>query len=40
MGGGGGGGEVEGFDGGEEGGFSGVIEAEEEDGVLWGAKES
>jgi len=29
-----GGGEVEGFDGGEEGGFAGVVEAEEEDGVF------
>ena len=28
------GGEVEGFDGGEEGGFAGVVEAEEEDGVF------
>ncbi len=27
LGGGGGGGEVEGFDGGEEGGFAGVVEA-------------
>ena len=27
-------GEVEGFDGGEEGGFAGVVQAEEEDGVL------
>ena len=25
---------VEGFDGGEEGGFAGVVEAEEQDGVL------
>lgn len=25
---------VEGFDGGEEGGFAGVVEAEEEDGIL------
>jgi len=33
--GGGGGGGVEGFDGGEEGGFAGVVEAEEEDGVFW-----
>jgi len=31
----GGGGEVEGFDGGEEGGFAGVVEAEEEDGVFY-----
>ena len=29
------GGEVEGFDGGEKGGFAGVVEAEEEDGVFW-----
>ena len=37
LGGGGGvGGEVEGFDGGEEGRFAGVVEAEEEDGVFWG----
>ena len=27
-------GEVEGFDAGEEGGFAGVVEAEEEDGVF------
>ena len=27
-------GEVEGFDGGEEGGFAGVVQAEEEDGVF------
>ncbi len=40
LGGGGGGGEVKGFDGGEECGFAGVVETEEEDGVLWGAKES
>lgn len=26
--------QVEGFDGGEEGGFAGVVEAEEEDGVF------
>ena len=32
--GGGGGGGVEGFDCGEEGCFAGVVEAEEEDGVL------
>lgn len=30
-----GGGVVEGFDGGEEGCFAGVVEAEEEDGVFW-----
>ena len=30
-----GGGAVEGFYGGEEGGFAGVVEAEEEDGVFW-----
>lgn len=36
LGGGRGGGEVERFDGGEEGGFAGVVEAEEEDGVFCG----
>ena len=33
------GGQVEGFDGREEGGFAGVVEAEEEDGVFcWGGR--
>lgn len=34
LGGGRGGREVVGFDGGEEGGFAGVVEAQEEDGVF------
>lgn len=34
-----GGGKVERFDGGEEGGFAGVVEAEEEDGVFCAARQ-